>query len=56
MGAQAPAGPKYRVQWHLYDLVALASPHHLRKKPPPPEYLQVVKWSDCIWRPKELVT
>ncbi len=29
-------------------------PHHLRKKHPPREDLQVTRWSECPWQPESI--
>lgn len=41
----------YRVR-HQDGRVFLCEPHELRKKRPPREDLQVVRWSECPWRPE----
>jgi hypothetical protein len=42
----------YVVEWQGEQY--LARPHQLRKKRPPREDLQVVRWDQCPWQPERI--
>jgi hypothetical protein len=46
--------PCYECRNPVYGLLFVAEPHELKKKRPPRDDFQIVRWADCPWQPEKV--